>query len=311
MRRWLPGLLVLALACVAVRADEEKGAKKSEGDKAPKEAVSFKKLQMEMIARLNEARIKKDQKAFNEVLKKYGPQMAEFVEKNPKSPEAPAARNLLQQIMQALVMTGDETGFKLAKTALKATPDMKAQARLVKALVQAGERQPKFKKETEEYKKLLTTKYAAYFIDLSIGKVLPNFISQDLEGQKVELKSLRGKVVVLDVWATWCGPCRAMIPHERELVGRLKDKPFVLVSISIDAKKDTLTNFLKKEKMPWTHWWNGASGGIVADWEINAIPTIFVLDGKGVIRYKNVRGPAMDKAVEALLKEMEDAKKSS
>src|SRR5438105_4677276 len=64
-------------------------------------------------------------------------------------------------------------------------------------------------------------------------------------------------------WATWCPPCRAMIPHERKRVERLKDKPFTLVSISIDAQKDALTNFLKKEKMPWTHVWDGTKGSVV------------------------------------------------
>jgi thiol-disulfide isomerase/thioredoxin len=129
-------------------------------------------------------------------------------------------------------------------------------------------------------------------------------VSQDLDGKKVKLSDLRGKVVVLDIWATWCPPCRAMIPHERELVKRLEGKPFVLVSISGDAEKKTLTDFLAKEKMPWTHWWNGARGGIVEDWQVEFFPTIYVLDAKGVIRYNGVRGADMDKAVDTLLKEM-------
>ena len=69
---------------------------------------------------------------------------------------------------------------------------------------------------------------------------------------------------MLDIWATWCGPCKAMIPHEREMVERLKDKPFALVSISADEKKKTLTDFLAKDTMPWTHWWNGSGGGEVS-----------------------------------------------
>ena len=105
-----------------------------------------------------------------------------------------------------------------------------------------------------------------------------------------------------------CGPCRAMIPHEREMVGRLKEKPFVLVSISADEKKETLTDFLKKESMPWTHWWIGTSGPMMEDWNIRYFPTIYVLDHKGVIRFKDIRGEKLEEAVNELLKEMEAKK---
>jgi thiol-disulfide isomerase/thioredoxin len=140
--------------------------------------------------------------------------------------------------------------------------------------------------------------------NLSIGKTAPEVVSKDLEDKEVKLSSLRGKVVVLDIWATWCGPCRAMIPHEREMVEKMKDKPFALVSISADDDKETLVEFLKKEKMPWTHWWEGRrQGGILNDWNVKFFPTIYVLDAKGVIRHKGLRGEALEKAVEELVKE--------
>jgi len=148
--------------------------------------------------------------------------------------------------------------------------------------------------------------YLTELRDLVIGKVAPDVASKDLAGKDVKLSDYRGKVVVLDIWATWCGPCRGMIPHERELVARLKDKPFVFVSVSADDDKKDLEGFLEKEKMPWTHWWNkGAENPMLRDWNIRFFPTIYILDAEGRIRFKGVRGKAMDKAVDGLVAEAE------
>ena len=163
----------------------------------------------------------------------------------------------------------------------------------------------RLKSEADELHKQFQATFGDLFPDLSIGKPVPEVMSQGLDGKKVKLSDHKGKVVVLDIWATWCGPCRAMIPHEREMTGRLKDKPFVLVSVSVDEEKETLTKFLDKEKMPWTHWWNGSKGGIIEDWDVAYYPTIYVIDAKGVIRFKDLRGEKLEEAVEKLLKEAE------
>jgi thiol-disulfide isomerase/thioredoxin len=140
---------------------------------------------------------------------------------------------------------------------------------------------------------------------LSVGKSAPELESADLDGKKVKLSDLKGKVVILDIWTTWCGPCKAMIPHERELVKKLEGKPFVFVSLSADAEKDTLTKFIKDEPMPWTHWWNGDRGGVLEKWNVKFFPTIYVIDAKGTIRFKNIREKELDEAVETLVKEAE------
>lgn len=98
-----------------------------------------------------------------------------------------------------------------------------------------------------------------------------------------------------------------MYPHERSLVQRLKDKPFVLLGINSDRDREEVKRIMKQENITWRSWWDGGStsGPIATQWNVQAWPTIYVLDAKGVIRYKNVRGEALDRAVDQLLAELE------
>ncbi len=175
----------------------------------------------------------------------------------------------------------------------------------VAEMLAAAER---YEKEITALKTTLRENYADLIPEIAIGTPAPEVVSQDLDGKTVRLSDYRGKVVVIDVWTTWCGPCKAMIPHEREMVERLKNKPFQLVSISADEKKETLKQFLATEKMPWTHWWVGRDSKFDDEWDIRYFPTIYVIDAKGVIRHKDLRGPELEKAVDALLTEIEPKK---
>jgi hypothetical protein len=97
-----------------------------------------------------------------------------------------------------------------------------------------------------------------------------------------------------------------MYPHGRSLVKRLASKPFALIGVNSDPSKEKLKQVIEKEKMTWRSFWDGGStsGPIARGWNVQSWPTIYVLDGKGIIRYKQVRGEALDKAVDALLKEL-------
>ena len=94
-----------------------------------------------------------------------------------------------------------------------------------------------------------------------------------------------------------------MYPHERSLVNRLESKPFALIGVNSDTDREKLKQTLKKEQITWRSFWNGGStdGPISTKWNVHGWPTIYVLDHKGVIRFKEVREEAMDKAVDTLL----------
>ena len=118
------------------------------------------------------------------------------------------------------------------------------------------------------------------------------------------MSDYRGKVVVLTFSGNWCGPCVAMYPQERALVAKLKDKPFALVSVNTDATVETLKKSIAAGEITWRCWYDGGlTGPITTRWGVLRFPSIFVLDKAGVIRFKDVRGQELDKAVATLLDE--------
>lgn len=135
-----------------------------------------------------------------------------------------------------------------------------------------------------------------------VGKPAPQFKVKDLKGKEISLEKYRGQVVLLDFWATWCGPCIAELPNVQKTYEKYKDKKFEIIGISLDRSATQLDNFLKKGKLPWVHYWD--DGGKVANqYSVTGIPSMFLLDGKGIIRTTDVRGGKLEKAVDTLVKE--------
>ena len=99
-----------------------------------------------------------------------------------------------------------------------------------------------------------------------------------------------------------------MYPHERSLVKKMENKPFALLGINSDPKEH-LREVMRKENITWRSWWDGGDTGgpIASAWNVTGWPTTYVLDHKGVIRFRDVRDEAMEKAVDQLVGEMEAA----
>jgi predicted GTPase len=99
-----------------------------------------------------------------------------------------------------------------------------------------------------------------------------------------------------------------MIPHERQMVARLKDKPFALIGINSDGGQAVLRKILEEQDIHWRQAVDGDTRGPIATaWNVNGWPTIYILDAQGVIRYKDLRDDEMEKAVVKLIGETEAA----
>jgi thiol-disulfide isomerase/thioredoxin len=124
--------------------------------------------------------------------------------------------------------------------------------------------------------------------------------------------------LVVSFWATWCGPCMGLVPHEKALVEKFNARPLVLVGVNGDEDRETVKTVSAKEGITWRSFWNGGwRQGIPVQWGIRGWPTLYVIDGNGVIRDNGLvffqeslygsRTP--DKMIEALVAEAEKASK--
>ncbi len=135
------------------------------------------------------------------------------------------------------------------------------------------------------------------------GNPAPEFSFPDAKGKMHSLKEFKGKVLVIDFWASWCGPCRAEIPHLKQYYEEFKNnKEVAFLSVSIDAKRLDWDKAVKEENMPWLQLL-APNGGkeIMESYQFSGIPFIIVLDKDGKIYKKNLRGEAVKNAVNDVL----------
>ncbi len=143
--------------------------------------------------------------------------------------------------------------------------------------------------------------------ELTLGIPAPDFNLKDINGETVSLKDYRGKVVLLDFWATWCGPCIGELPKLKALYERHKDNPdFVLISISSDVNDETVAKFVANNEMPWIHIREIEE--IQENFNVRGIPHYTVIDKSGMVRENDLRGGIeINAVVSSLLAESPDA----
>jgi peroxiredoxin len=171
----------------------------------------------------------------------------------------------------------------------------------------------------ETYKKVsddLYSKYpnSQYVVDLNnkvkemakiaIGSEAPDIAMKNPEGETISLSSLRGKYVLIDFWAAWCGPCRAENPHLVNVYNKYKDKNFEIFGVSLDANRDSWIKAIKDDKLPWPQVsdlqrWNSP---VVKMYNISGIPFSVLLDPQGKIIAKGLRSAALDQQLSLIFK---------
>lgn len=138
-------------------------------------------------------------------------------------------------------------------------------------------------------------------------KMAPVFSVRTLQGDTVSLDSLQGKVVLLDFWATWCGPCNAELPHIQKIAQQFQGEPLVVLSISIDKDRAKWQAFVAQHGMTWPQYWD-QGGSIAQTFGVRMIPNYFTIDTDGVLRSEDMgSGAAIDWRLKRLVAQAQKA----
>jgi peroxiredoxin len=134
---------------------------------------------------------------------------------------------------------------------------------------------------------------------LAVGTKFPDFNEKDVTGQPLSVANYKGKVVMIDFWATWCGPCVGELPNVIATYQKHHPQGFEIIGVSLDQDQAKLTQFTKSKDMTWQQFFDGQGWGnkLAVKYGVESIPATFLLDGDGKIIGKDLRGEALEAAV--------------
>ncbi len=143
------------------------------------------------------------------------------------------------------------------------------------------------------------------FAQPKYGKMADEIALPSPNGDTVRLSSLKGKVVLIDFWASWCGPCRMSNKQLVKIYPKYKDKGFEILGVSLDEKAEPWKKAISKDKISWLQVNDngGWDAKTVINWQISAIPTSFLVDKEGRLIATDLPPKELEKALDALLKQ--------
>lgn len=190
---------------------------------------------------------------------------------------------LMKAMLYLQVLENEEKGVPML-TQLKTEFPNSKQAKEVDAMLANIEKQSASKKIQKS---------------LVVGAKFPDFDEQDTAGKPLSIAGRKGKVVLVDFWATWCGPCIAELPNVLKTYEKHHSKGLEIIGISLDQDASKLASFTKEKNMTWPQFFDGKGWGskLAAKYGVNSIPATYLLDGEGKIIAKDLRGEALEAAV--------------
>jgi peroxiredoxin len=258
------GLVVISYAAIAANASDAKGELS---------ALTTKIRTKLQKGSTSEADLAPEIKEFDDLLAKHKDEKTDDV-----------ARVLLMKAMlYEQVLGKPEKAKELLAQLKKDYPDTKPGQEVDRILESM--------KVQEEAKKIQAS--------LVEGTKFPEFEEKDLAGKPLSIVNYRGKVVLLDFWATWCAPCVHELPNVLQTYEKYHKQGFEIIGISLDQDKNKLTNFIKDKDVAWPQFFDGKGweNKLAVKYGVKSIPATILLNGEGTIIGKDLQGEALEEAV--------------